>query len=105
MVEDADSLPAGPSPSAESAPVPSPIAGFHVGKIQKDTVGREPKGIGEHLADELRELPIHLIAQPADAANIHKGCITRFSRHAHGRLRDRDHDILLRLPDGAGDCL
>ena len=45
------------------------MAGSHIGEVQVNTVRRDPKGIVEQFTDLLRELPIYIAGQPADAAD------------------------------------
>jgi hypothetical protein len=56
-------------PSAERAPVPTPVARFDLGEVQVNTVCREPGGFVQQFADLLRELSIHVIGQPANTAD------------------------------------
>jgi len=57
----------------------------------------------EQLADFLRELPVHVAGQPANASDIHEGRVTRTAGHLHGGLDRGYHDVLLRLANGFGD--
>jgi len=91
------------SRSPGRAPIPTPVARFDLGEIQVNPVFLNPESIVQQLADLLRKLPIHVVGQTADAANIYEGCVSRVAGHQHGGLADCDHDVLLRLADGLGD--
>jgi len=54
--------------SAERAPVPAPVSSVHVSEVQVNTIRGDPEGIAEQFADLLRELPVQVVIQPADAA-------------------------------------
>jgi hypothetical protein len=48
---------------------PAPVAGGNVGEVQINPVRRHPEGFAQRTANFLRRLPIHGIAQTADAAD------------------------------------
>src|ERR1019366_5434478 len=91
--------------SPERVPLPAPVAGFHIGEVEVDAILRHPKRLSQQTANLLRELPVHVAAQPTDAADIHEGRVLRLAGHQNGSGADGDHDVLLRLANGLGHDL
>jgi len=79
------------------------VARFDLGEVEVNTILRDPERIVQQLADLLRELPVHVFGQPANAPDVHKGRVTRTAGHLHGGLARGHHDVLLRFANGFGD--
>src|ERR1035441_7733845 len=91
--------------SPERVPLPAPVAGFDVGEVEVDAILRHPKRLSQQTAHLLRELPVHVAAQPADAADIHEGRVPQLAGYQDGGGADGDHDVLLRLANSLGHDL
>jgi len=91
--------------SPKRVPVPAPMDGLDIGEVEVKAIWRDSERIVEQLADLLREFPVHVTGQTANAPDIHKGRVARTAGHLHGGLAGGGHDVLLRLADGFGNGL